>query len=102
MINHALAVGQQKQKLDLSHVLFLLLYPEAVIFQHPLIGHHHQEFLYILNNFQYLLPLLTKLSLYKLNVLVNCSKSYSLKDTHREKAPSNKTPALTKSMNMDN
>ena len=24
-----------------------------------------------------------------------------LKDTHREKAPSNKTPALTKSMNMD-
>ena len=23
------------------------------------------------------------------------------KDTHREKAPSNKTPALTKSMNMD-
>ena len=25
----------------------------------------------------------------------------SLKDTHREKAPSNKTPALTKSMNTD-
>ena len=25
---------------------------------------------------------------------------YFLKDTHREKAPSNKTPALTKSTNM--
>ena len=48
------------------------------------------------------MPLLTKLSLYKLNVLVNCSKSYSFKDIHREKTPSNKTPALTKSMNMDN
>ena len=24
-----------------------------------------------------------------------------IKDTHREKAPSNKTPAFTKSMNMD-
>ena len=24
-----------------------------------------------------------------------------LKDTHREKSPSNKTPALTKSMNMN-
>ena len=24
-----------------------------------------------------------------------------IKDTHREKAPSNKTPVLTKSMNMD-
>ena len=26
----------------------------------------------------------------------------NIKDTHREKAPSNKTPALTESMNMDN
>ena len=26
---------------------------------------------------------------------------FCLKDTHREKAPSNKTPALYKSMNMD-
>ena len=26
---------------------------------------------------------------------------YHFKDTHREKAPSNKTPALTWSMNMD-
>ena len=25
----------------------------------------------------------------------------SVKDTHREKAPSNKTPTLTESMNMD-
>ena len=25
----------------------------------------------------------------------------SVKDTHREKAPSNKTPAITKSRNMD-
>ena len=25
----------------------------------------------------------------------------NVKDTHREKAPSNETPALTKSMNMD-
>ena len=25
----------------------------------------------------------------------------NIKDTHREKAPSNKTPALTKSMNTD-
>ena len=25
----------------------------------------------------------------------------TIKDTHREKAPSNKTPALSKSMNMD-
>ena len=29
------------------------------------------------------------------------SVSSALKDTHREKAPSNETPALTKSMNMD-
>ena len=27
--------------------------------------------------------------------------SKEIKDIHREKAPSNKTPALTKSMNMD-
>ena len=27
--------------------------------------------------------------------------NYLVKDTHREKAPSNKTPALTKSRNMD-
>ena len=26
--------------------------------------------------------------------------AYNIKDTHKEKAPSNKTPALTKSMNM--
>ena len=32
-------------------------------------------------------------------VLNGCSRSF--KDTHREKAPSNKTPALWKSMNMD-
>ena len=31
---------------------------------------------------------------------VFCKKCV-LKDTHRENAPSNKTPALTKSMNMD-
>ena len=29
------------------------------------------------------------------------SVHFKVKDTHREKAPSNKTPALTKSMNMD-
>ena len=29
-----------------------------------------------------------------------CADAYLVKDTHREKAPSNKTPALTKSMNM--
>ena len=28
--------------------------------------------------------------------------NYHIKDTHREKAPSNKTPALTKRMNLDN
>ena len=28
------------------------------------------------------------------------TKSVTFKDTHREKAPSNKTPALTKSMDM--
>ena len=27
--------------------------------------------------------------------------NFKLEDTHREKAPSNKTPALTKSTNMD-
>ena len=29
-----------------------------------------------------------------------CDSTYSLKDTHREKALSNKTPTLAKSMNM--
>ena len=37
----------------------------------------------------------------KLNtVRITTSQSF-FKDTHREKAPSNKTPALTKSINMD-
>ena len=30
-----------------------------------------------------------------------CCSRISFKDTHREKAPSNKTPALSESMNMD-
>ena len=30
-----------------------------------------------------------------------CEILFPFKDTHWEKAPSNKTPALTKSMNMD-
>ena len=35
--------------------------------------------------------------------LKNCSNnSQQFKDTHKEKAASNKTPALAKSMNMDN
>ena len=32
---------------------------------------------------------------------VSIPRSKHLKDTHREKAPSNKTPALTKSTNID-
>ena len=31
----------------------------------------------------------------------NSSPTKSIKDTHREKVPSNTTPALTESMNMD-
>ena len=31
----------------------------------------------------------------------DCCSRISFKDTHREKAPSNKTPALSESMNMD-
>ena len=33
--------------------------------------------------------------------LLSKAFSFRLKDTHREKAPSNKTPALTESANMD-
>ena len=33
-------------------------------------------------------------------ILIFLGDFYFLKDTHREKAPSNKTPALTKSTNM--
>ena len=33
------------------------------------------------------------------NVSTGCSRSF--KDTHREKAPSTKTPALSESMNMN-
>ena len=34
------------------------------------------------------------------NFFSNLAKSLLIKDTHREKAPSNKTPALRKSTNM--
>ena len=37
---------------------------------------------------------------YLLNNFISFTILY-VKDTHREKTPSNKTPALTKSMNMD-
>ena len=40
-------------------------------------------------------------SLVSLCLLSEAATTDVLKDTHREKAPSNKTPALTKSMNMD-
>ena len=35
------------------------------------------------------------------NVIYYFENEIQLKDTHRQKAPSNKTPALTKSTNMD-
>ena len=35
------------------------------------------------------------------NAIYHFENEIQLKDTHRQKAPSNKTPALTKSMNMD-
>ena len=35
-----------------------------------------------------------------IEIVSNCSSRISFKDTHREKTPSNKTPAFEKSMNM--
>ena len=42
-----------------------------------------------------------KINLEKLWKIGNSNPTNYLKDTHREKASSNKTPALTKSTNMD-